>query len=82
MIPHITQIAAIEMEGGETFSSYVLPKLPIAESAPQVTGISMAGPSTMKVHKEPVTAVPVKQAVDKFIAWLQKFEGHFHVQKL
>lgn len=42
-MPHITQIGAVEMESGEVFSTYVLPKISIEPGAEQATGIVYDG---------------------------------------
>jgi len=53
LIPHITQIAAVETESGSSFHSYLVPKVPLSESAQQITGILVSDSGPMMVNGEP-----------------------------
>ncbi|VDI03268.1 Hypothetical predicted protein [Mytilus galloprovincialis] len=43
VIPHITQIAAVEHDTGSQFSCYVVPKAPMSSGAEDITGIMWDG---------------------------------------
>lgn len=68
-MPHITQIGAVEMESGEAFSTYVLPKISIEPGAEQATGIVYDGTSVF-AHGLKVAAVPIREALSNFLKWL------------
>jgi len=53
-MPHITQIAAVELESGSSFNCYVVPKVPISAPAQQITGIVVSDSGSMVVKGEPV----------------------------
>lgn len=72
-MPHLTQIAAREVNRGSEFSTYVAPRLPISEGAQQTTGIIMAD-SVMYVCGTRVETVNIKCAIENFIKWLKKYE--------
>lgn len=38
-MPHITQLAAVELETGSLYNTYIFPKVPISEEAMNTTGI-------------------------------------------
>ncbi|XP_048251367.1 uncharacterized protein LOC124145379 [Haliotis rufescens] len=78
-MPHITQIAASDMETGKGFSTYVLPKVPISTTAQQVTGIIVNNSGTMTVNGKQVQPETVQFAVDKFCKWLSGFPNVFLV---
>ncbi|XP_061192132.1 uncharacterized protein LOC133200329 [Saccostrea echinata] len=68
-MPHITQIGAVEMESGDSFSTYVLPKIPIEPGAEQTTGIVCDGTSVY-TYGSKVVAAPIRDAVSNFLTWL------------
>lgn len=68
-MPHVTQIGAVEMESGEAFSTYVLPKISIEPGAEQATGIVYDGTSVF-AHGLKVAAVPIREALSNFLKWL------------
>ena len=70
--PHITQVAASVVGSGKEFSQYVYPKVPIACSAQQITGIIHNNSGTMTVHGQQVHAEKLKTAICKFCSWLRK----------
>lgn len=72
VVPHITQMAAYELQSGATFSVYVIPRLPITSSAQQVTGIVMNG-SSLTVNGKPVDAMDIRAAVVGFLKWIRAF---------
>lgn len=74
-MPHLTQIAAREVNSGSEFSTYVTPKLPISEGAQQTTGIRMADNNVMYVSGTIVETVNIQCAVENFIKWLKKYNS-------
>jgi len=62
LIPHITQIAAIEPESGLSFHCYLVPKVPLAASAQHVTGIAVSDSGSMMVN-----------GVHKLMTWIEGF---------
>ncbi|XP_056003493.1 uncharacterized protein LOC125662987 [Ostrea edulis] len=57
-MPHITQLAAVEMETGSVYNNYFLPKVPITEEAVNTTGIVVNSDlQKMTVHGKEVDAV-------------------------
>lgn len=71
-MPHITQIGAVEMESGNVFTTYVLPKIPIEPGAEEATGIVCDGTSIF-AHGSKVSAVPIREAILNFLKWLGTF---------
>ncbi|XP_053389294.1 uncharacterized protein LOC123543346 isoform X2 [Mercenaria mercenaria] len=69
----ITQIAASD-QSGKTFNVYVNPVQPISPEATTVTGISFVN-GEMKVRGQIVQSVHVKDAVSKFLSWLEQFKN-------
>ncbi|KAK3092293.1 hypothetical protein FSP39_000903, partial [Pinctada imbricata] len=74
-MPHITQIAAMEMESGESFNEYIFPKVPISFEASYITGFTVSEDNKFKVHGEEVNAVFLKEGLNRFISWVQKFSN-------
>lgn len=72
VLPHITQMAAYELQSGATFFVYVIPRLPITSSVQQVTGIVMNG-SSMTVNGIPVDAIDIHAAVVGLVKWIKAF---------
>lgn len=68
-MPHITQIGAVEMESGEAFSTYVLPKISIEPEAEQATGTVYDGTSVF-AHGLKNAAVPIREALSNYLKWL------------
>lgn len=73
-VPHITQIAAINIEGQRLFEMYVIPKVPIAFDAQQATGISYVN-NMMTVNGNPVEAYKIQHAMQSLCEWLEKFQN-------
>ena len=71
-MPHITQIAAVNIDSGAQFNAYVKTKVSINPEASAVTGISIVN-NVMKVKGVEVDAMSITSAAEKFIAWLDKF---------
>lgn len=72
IIPHITQIAAMEYSSKKRFSKYICPELSISPIAEMLTGISWNGEALL--HRgTPVECVGIKTALNDFMTWLQKF---------
>ncbi|XP_053381811.1 uncharacterized protein LOC128549276 [Mercenaria mercenaria] len=78
IIPHITQISAVDYDSEDTFDQYVVPKMPITTTAQQVTGIVICG-SNMTVNGSPVQSLPIKEALERFCKWLEKKPNVFLV---
>lgn len=72
IIPHITQIAAMECSSKKRFSKYICPELPISPHAKMLTGISWNG-ETLLHRGNRVKFVGIKTALKDFMTWLQKF---------
>ncbi|KAK3105392.1 hypothetical protein FSP39_024132 [Pinctada imbricata] len=72
IMPHITQIAAVEMHSGNQFTCYVLPKVPIEASAEKVTGIVFDG-TDLFVNGQKVDAWTISDAIGKLLEWLGQF---------
>lgn len=72
IIPHITQIAAMEYSSKKRFSKYICPELSISPHAEMLTGISWNG-ETLLYRGKPVECVGIKTALNDFMTWLQKF---------
>ncbi|KAK3084374.1 hypothetical protein FSP39_012417 [Pinctada imbricata] len=72
IMPHITQIAAVEMHSGNQFTCYVLPKVPIEASAEKVTGIVFDG-TDLFVNGQKVDALTISDAIGKLLEWLGQF---------
>ena len=73
-MPHIVQIAAVELKSEATFNTYVRPKMPQTENARLVTGI-VANSSGVSVAGKPVKSDNIHSAADKFIRYLTKFKN-------
>lgn len=72
-MPHITQIAAIEMKSaGSTFNQYVTPRVPITTESQMITGIRIMD-GQMTVKGEPVENKSICESVTNFLNWICKF---------
>lgn len=59
-MPHITQLAAVELETGSLYNTYILPKVPISEEAMNTTGIVVNSDlEKMNIHGKEVDAVNI-----------------------
>lgn len=73
-MPHITQLAAVEMETGSVYNNYILPKVPITEEALNTTGIVVNSDlQKMTVHGKEVDAVNITSGLTEFSNWLKNF---------
>ncbi|ESP04817.1 hypothetical protein LOTGIDRAFT_156040 [Lottia gigantea] len=72
-IPHITQIAASELDSNKLFSTYVLPKVPISPGAEEVNGTKVTEDGIMTVHGKNVEHVSITIAIQKLFKWLKNF---------
>lgn len=72
IMPHITQIAAMECSTRERFSTYICPGRPISPHAETITGLSWNGEKLL-YRGQPVQCVEIKTALQDFMTWLQKF---------
>ncbi|XP_061168810.1 uncharacterized protein LOC133178059 [Saccostrea echinata] len=74
-MPHITQLAAVELETGSVYNTYILPKVPITEEAMNTTGIVVNSDlEKMTAHGE-VDAVNITSALTDFLTWLKNFSN-------
>uniref|UniRef100_A0A8W8MVE1 Exonuclease domain-containing protein n=1 Tax=Magallana gigas TaxID=29159 RepID=A0A8W8MVE1_MAGGI len=73
-MPHIVQIAAVELKSEATFNTYVRPKMPQTENARLKTGI-VANSSGVSVAGKSVKSDNIHSAADKFIRYLTKFKN-------
>jgi len=74
VLSQVTQIAAVEVQSGSQFATYVTQTVPISLEASQVTGISMTD-GTMTVNGQVVQLVSIQVAVKRMIHWLEKFQN-------
>lgn len=74
-MPHITQIAATNIQTGAALDVYVTPKRPITLDAQKVTGIAMQGNNTMTVNGTEVQHVGIQSAIDQLCAWLENYSN-------
>ena len=73
-MPHITQLAAVELETGSTFNTYILPKIPITEEAMNITGIVVDSDLlNMTVNGNKVNALPITSGLTDFFNGLKDF---------
>lgn len=70
-MPHITQLSANEIGSGETYNTYIFPKMSISEEASRDTGIyvSEAVHGQWRIKK----AVGIGDGLRDFFYWLKKF---------
>lgn len=73
VIPHITQIAAVEPLSKSRFNAFTFPKLPMAESAQEITGINVSSSGSFTVHGKPVAAFGINDALERFWSFLGQF---------
>ena len=74
-MPHITQIAALELQSGNCFNQYTIPKLPITSAAQEVTGIVINPSGLMTVKGQPVLGKTIQSATSEFLEWLSKYSN-------
>ena len=79
LYPHITQIAAREVDTGKQFNQYVLPKLPITAGAERITKIIISSETTMMVNRMPVVCVSIDTGLTEFFSWLNQFQDAYLV---
>ncbi|XP_062615434.1 uncharacterized protein LOC134277168 [Saccostrea cucullata] len=74
-MPHITQLAALELKTGSVYNTYILPKVPITEEAMNTTGIVVNSDlDKMTVHGKEVDAVNITSALTDFLTWFKVFQ--------
>ena len=78
-MPHITQIAAMEIRSRDKFGVYSKPLLPISAEAQRVTGIYMDDRGGMIVNGEKVDCYPIHSAIKQLCNWLKKYSNVFLV---
>ena len=77
-MPHITQISASIVGSEKTsFDVYVKPKIPISDSAQDITGIIMINDSDMTVNGAPVDCYAVNDAFSQLLGWLKPHHNVF-----
>ena len=69
---HITQLAAVH--GNETFSTYVMPDIPITPSASDITGLEVRN-GILYHHGKKVNTSSISVALDSFFSFLEKFNN-------
>lgn len=72
-LPHITQLSANEIGSGETYNTYIFPKMSISEEASRVTGIYVSEAGEFMVNGEIKRAVGICNGLRDFFYWLKKF---------
>ena len=75
VMPHITQIAAMEVKSGKQFEVYTKPKKPITAEAQRVTGIYIHDNGDMMINGKTVASVPILTAIEKLCDWLKPFQN-------
>lgn len=78
-MPHITQIAAKTIGTNDSFSAYVIPKMPISSAAQDITGIVYNNSGTMTVRGKHVEPKTLSSAVTKLCDWLAQYPHVFLV---
>lgn len=75
-MPHITQLAAVELDTGSLYNTYILPKVPISEEAMNTTGIVVNSDlEKMTVHGREVDAVNIISGLTEFVEWMKNFSN-------
>ena len=74
-MPHITQIAAMEVKSGKQFEVYTKPKKPITAEAQRVTGIYIHDNGDMMINGKTVASVPILTDIEKLCDWLKPFQN-------
>ena len=69
-MPHITQIGAVEMDFGESFSTYVIPRVPLSQEQNKQLELSVME------HQFMPMAVPILEALSNFLIWLSTFKNN------
>jgi hypothetical protein len=73
-IPHITQIAASDVNSSREFNCYVIPKVPQSSEAQKISGIVVSSSQKMTVDGKDVEPDTIHTATDKFLKWLEKYQ--------
>lgn len=73
---NITQLAAVEMETGSLFNTYINPIIPISDEAMNMTGIVVNSDlEKMNFHGKEVDAVNIISGLTEFVEWMKKFSN-------
>lgn len=73
---NITQLAAVEIETGSLFNTYINPMMPISDEARNMTGIVVNSDlEKMNVHGKEVDAVNIISGLTEFVNWMKKFSN-------
>lgn len=73
VLPLLTQLSANEIGSGETYNTYIFPKMSISEEASRVTGIYVFEAGEFIVNGEIKKAVGIGDGLIDFFYWLKKF---------
>lgn len=65
VMPHITQIAAVEIKSAVKFNVYVKRQVLLTADAQRLTGISLLDSDTMTVNGQAVEAATITTALEK-----------------
>ena len=68
--PHILQWSAQDYTSGETFTTYVRPKIPITAKAAEITQIAVSPDGHMTHHGKPVDSLSFSQSVERFLHFI------------
>ena len=74
IMPHITQIACVESEHQDEFSTYVTPKMPMDAGAEKATGIVFDG-KCLIVKGKKVDTVGIREMLEKLLDWLRQYRN-------
>lgn len=73
-MPHITQLAAVELDTGSLYNTYIFPKVPISEEAMNTTGIVVnSNLEKMTVNGKEGDAIYIISGLTKFVEWMKNF---------
>ena len=72
--PHITQLAAIEMESGDLFTTYILPQIPIELEEERVNKISFNGSDLFHKGRK-VDSLSIHEGLNKFLDWIDCYRN-------
>ncbi|XP_045215031.2 uncharacterized protein LOC123565087 [Mercenaria mercenaria] len=77
VMPHITQLAAVEVKSGAQFAVYTKPKMAVTSEAQRVTGICVDDNGDIVVNGNLVESIHIQSAIEKLCRWLDQFSNVF-----
>ncbi|XP_053375217.1 uncharacterized protein LOC123538288 [Mercenaria mercenaria] len=77
VMPHITQLAAVEVKSGVQFAVYTKPKMAVTSEAQRVTGICVDDNGDIVVNGNLVESIHIQSAIEKLCRWLDQFSNVF-----